>query len=496
MKFKSLKKTLISAIAMMFSFGPTFKMLKQFLLILFCAISLTAYSQENRFSGKLQFKEIEIFNGEAYYKGQLSVPEDRNSMVGKSIDLNIIVLPATSNTTLDPVVVMMGPISLTENAMFYANNLPEIRKDRDIVLIDQRGSWNSNPLNCTLPRYTNSIYNFQDQKTFAKNIGNTLREVESKGTAQNYTNSQVVDDIDAIRKWLGYEQINIWASGVGTITARTYLFKYSENVRTLVLHSVQPIDHSAWTQSQRLARERLKEIFETCHADSACRAAYPELSEHFGLLYNRITSLVEYTDLELEDGSMTKIGIDQIVLENIIYRSMMSATESSLIPWIIEKAYNGDIQVLAQRAAIHKRKVPLGTYLCLACNEDPIHKDPRAITYDENTPFSSFFLRKEVEFCRAWPKTEADINYMKPFKSHVPTLILSGSIDHTSPPGYGSEAASNFKNSKHYVLEGRAKNDVDAVMIDLITEMIQEGSSKNLNRDLLKEMLVMPFYLP
>ncbi len=469
--------------------------MKQAFFLVFLLNSLFSFCQHDRFSGKLEFKENAAITG-SFYTGQFSVPEDRISLIGKSIELNIVVLPAIGRSEPDPVFILTGPLALTDEIDFFANDMPELRNERDIILIDQRGSWNSNPLDCSLPRYVNSIYNYQDQKTFAKNIGRTLREVQSKGAPQNYTNAQVADDLEAVRQWLGYDRINLWASGLGTITARAYLFKYAEQVRTLTMQSVRPVDVSTWNYTQRSARQRLNEIFKACTADSSCHSRYPELSEHFGLLYDRLTNLVEYTDLLKDDGTYTKIGIDQHVLEQIIQRQMMSATESSLIPWIVESAYHGDMDVLAQRAEIGKRDVPLGTYLCLACNEDPIHKDPRAIVPDKATPFDAFFQKKEVDFCRVWPTTETELTYMRPFDTDVPTLILSGSVDHTSPPGIAGQVNADFKNGKQIVLLGRGSKDIDACTIDLITEMIEEGSSKSLNSKCSEVPLSVPFYIP
>ncbi len=474
--------------------------MKYVLNFLICLIAVVTSAQNEtdatRFLGKLELIQLRGVNGKVY-EGKHPVFENRADLLSKSIDVHLIVVPATSSKVLDdPVVVLLGSIALTDRVAFYANNLPELRKEHDILLIDQRGSWHSNPLDCDVPRYTNSIYTWQDQKTFAKKAGACIREAQTKGKLEFYTTAQIIDDIEEVRNWLGYGKLNIWASGQGTVTARAYLRKYPDQVRTFTMNGVQPIEFSPWTQRQRLAREQLQRIFDECFADSACHTAYPELSEHFGLLYDRLKQYPEYTDLELPDGSMTKIGIDNLVLEDIIYRHLSNTTQSSLIPWIIVHSFQGDMQVLAQRASVGQRDVPLGTHLCLVCTEDPTHKNPRTVTYDQTTPFTSYFFEKEVQLCRSWPKSEEAPSYMLPFKSEIPALILSGSKDLMSPPGYGSEAASQLKNSKHYTLPGRGHDDVDACMIDLITEMIQEGSSKNLNKTCLKEELVVPFYVP
>lgn len=461
-----------------------------------CVCVAYSVQAQTRFQGKLTPIQRDGIEG-TVFDGILSVPEEPSSLVGKQIELHITVLPALNATPkADPLLVLKGPVSFEEQLSFYAQHFPELRKDRDILLIDQRGSWASNPIDVSMPRYANSIYTYTDEKQFAQKIGTSIREAQQKANLNLYTNKQVVADVEAVRKWLEYDQLNIWALGDGTVTAQIYSSTYPDRVRSIVLQSMQPTQASPWLAKQAMQRIALKEVVKDCHADSLCRAAFPELSEHFGLLYDRLAKMPEYTDLQLPDGSMTKIGIDHIVLEDIIDRQMMSTTERSLIPWIVEGAYYGDMQILAQRADIAQREIPLGTWACITCNEDPIHKAPRGILYDDKTPFTSFFQHKTVQLCRAWPKVETGKEYLIPSSSSAPTLVLIGDADHTTSVDYANTQTAKLKNSKQVVLSGRAKKDVDSCTIDLITEMVQKGSAKNLDESCAQEKLVVPFYVP
>src|SRR5262245_58991553 len=83
--------------------------------------------------------------------GQCSVFEDRSTKSGRQIALKIVVAPALKRNA------QPGPLFVFEGgpgggaATLATYRLPIFHRfqlDRDIVLIDQRGTGDSNPLNC------------------------------------------------------------------------------------------------------------------------------------------------------------------------------------------------------------------------------------------------------------------------------------------------------------------------------------------------------------
>ena len=85
--------------------------------------------------------------------GQLTVPENPADPHGRRIELRVAVVPAVSTRKRpDPLFVLAGGPGMAATD-FYASVAPvfePIRRDRDIVLVDQRGTGGSNALNCEL----------------------------------------------------------------------------------------------------------------------------------------------------------------------------------------------------------------------------------------------------------------------------------------------------------------------------------------------------------
>ena len=84
---------------------------------------------------------------ETVFCGHFDVPEDRSIPRGRMISLNVVVLPATTDAVApDPLLFLAGGgvVPATRYARFLGRAFPDLHRQRDIVLIDQRGTWGSN----------------------------------------------------------------------------------------------------------------------------------------------------------------------------------------------------------------------------------------------------------------------------------------------------------------------------------------------------------------
>src|SRR5262249_32167952 len=81
--------------------------------------------------------------------GKFTVFENRRTRTGRTIDLNIVVLPAfDQKTKTEPLFDLAGGpgVASTGSATFYATEGKEYRRRHDVVLVDQRGTGKSDPL--------------------------------------------------------------------------------------------------------------------------------------------------------------------------------------------------------------------------------------------------------------------------------------------------------------------------------------------------------------
>src|SRR5690606_21236106 len=142
--------------------------------------------------------------------GVLEVNENPEAENGKKIGLNILRLPAVNPVPEDnPLFVIAGgpgqsAVGVAEH-LYYA--FEEVRKSRDVIFIDQRGTGKSAPLDCKSAAAIAQQLTFADQKSAIKSA---LRECaqEHGERLQFYTTPYAVTDLDTVRQALGYKKIN------------------------------------------------------------------------------------------------------------------------------------------------------------------------------------------------------------------------------------------------------------------------------------------------
>ena len=132
-----------------------------------------------------------------------------------------------------------------------------VQRTRDIVLVDQRGTGKSNPLNC-------------------RSSGESLREMSESdeaalerlkaclatlpGDPRLYTTTIAMDDLDDVRAFLGYDKVNLYGGSYGTRAALVYLKRHQEHVRAVVLDGVAPTDMSLPVFAARDAQRSLDKM--------------------------------------------------------------------------------------------------------------------------------------------------------------------------------------------------------------------------------------------
>src|SRR5258705_7144435 len=160
--------------------------------------------------------------------GTLEVPENRAKPDGRKVSLAIAVLPAnTLNPRAAPLFMLAGgPGQAASFLGPFAAGLTGVRKDRDIVLVDQRGTGRSSPLRCAAFKPDDSADTTLELDQVPK-AGACVKELMAAGVdAAQYTTAAWIADLDAVRTALGYAKVNLWGGSYGTRAAPENLRAY------------------------------------------------------------------------------------------------------------------------------------------------------------------------------------------------------------------------------------------------------------------------------
>jgi len=158
--------------------------------------------------------------------GRYEVYENRAARKGRKIGLNIVVLPAKGQKVIaDPLVFLAGGgvAPATSYAPFLNESYTNLRRQRDILLVDQRGTGGSNPLECDLTTDPTSV-EYRDEGRFLAAVRRCRNALEKKADLRYYTTPIAMDDLDEVRGWLGYPRLNLFGVSYGSTVHRSRSF--------------------------------------------------------------------------------------------------------------------------------------------------------------------------------------------------------------------------------------------------------------------------------
>ena len=305
--------------------------------------------------------------------GVLDVPENLDRPAGRRLPINVAVIPASPGPALpDPIVPLMGGPG--EDAMSaaseFASRLAPLRRDRDLLLVDQRGTGRSGALRCDLYSTDEPAANLRDLFPLAT-VERCERELEAQADLTQYTYAHFAVDLERVRNALGYGKLNLFAGSYGTRAAQVYVRAYPQSVRTLYLGSVVPIDLAMPLPLAKAAQSALEKTFGACAADSACRTAFPNLPDEFREVLARLESGAVRVSVP---GRAQTVALNRGRVAEW-FRSMIYRAEgAAMMPWTIHQAYVGDWSPIVERILSGVREagsaISFGLFFSITCNED------------------------------------------------------------------------------------------------------------------------------
>jgi pimeloyl-ACP methyl ester carboxylesterase len=444
---------------------------------------------------------VTVINAEC---GTLHVPENPQDAKGRTIGLRIAKVRAISQRKIaDPLFLIAGgPGSAASD--LYAQAAPvfaRILRDRDIVLLDQRGTGQSNALLCEL-----------DEEELLRNSGDAI-EAETKRCLDSlsshadvayYTTSVAVQDLDRVRAALGYERINLYGSSYGTRVAQHYLRKFPSHTRSVILDGVVPPDTALGPAIALDAERALTSIFERCTRDAACR-------KHFGdpaVGYRALRAALQAKPVKgnLSDpttGEPEEIEFGSLHLATVLRLATYSSEEAAVLPLAIDLAHrNGNFTPLAGQFLLMSRRVgdqlAYGMHNSVVCTEDVPFYRPGDINRSElaATFLGTTQLDALQNICKLWPRGPLDADLREPVRSDVPVLLLSGGNDPVTPPASAEQARRLLSNSMHVVLKDLGHGQLVAPCVDrVMADFVNRAAVKGLDVSCTRSAGPMPFFI-
>jgi pimeloyl-ACP methyl ester carboxylesterase len=352
---------------------------------------------------------------------------------------------------------------------YYMSTIGPLLQDRDLLLIDQRGTGKSNGLRCKLYDPKNATKSLRDLFP-ADSVSRCAKELSTRADLTQYTYPNFARDLEHVRRTLGYGQLNITAGSYGTRAAQVYLRMYPNSARTVHLGSVVPLDVTTPLTMAKTAEAARNKTFDACAADAACRAAFPNLRQE-----------LEEIGRQLDSGR-TALDHGRVAewFRSLTYRPY-SATD---LPWLIHRAHAGDWKPIEQgileNAAGADAALSLGLLFSITCNDDVAFITEQDIARESQGTFlRDYRVRQQQAACRQWPKNPTQTD-RTPVKSAVPTLFVSGDSDAATPLWFTERVAAGFSQRAEVIAAGQGHTEWSECVAGFYEQLVRDGSVRNL----------------
>jgi pimeloyl-ACP methyl ester carboxylesterase len=422
--------------------------------------------------------------------GKYEVFEDRAARSGRKVALNILLMPASdAKTATDPLFFLAGGPGQGAATLAAANGdfLPLIRRDREIVFVDQRGTGASNPLDCNLRGDRNDMHSYFNEQYTADAVRACRAELEKVANLALYTTPIAMDDLDEVRGALGYDRINLYGGSYGTNAALVYLRQHPERVRSVVLKGVAPTDYKLPLAFGKGVQHAVDRLLDDCAADATCHKTFPKLKEEFLSLLARLDKTpASFEAVNPLTGQTQQLKMSRAnFMENL--RVMLYVPElTSLLPLIIHSAYENDYVPFATYAFVLMRgidtQIARGMQLSVLCSEHiPFITDADITRETKGTYYGDEHVADYRRACALWPSVKAPASFLEPVKSNVPVLLVSGDVDPVTPPSYGAAAARSLPNSRQIVIHNGTHLTASDCIDNLVAQFISKGTTTGLD---------------
>jgi pimeloyl-ACP methyl ester carboxylesterase len=395
--------------------------------------------------------------------GYLTVPEQHSQPDGSTIELGVVILKSNGPSPRpDPLVMAQGgPGGSTIHT--YATLLLDspLRRERDIVLFDQRGTLRSKPallcpenIELTLRTIEQNLGRAEEERLSDEALmqcrARLLREGANLSAYDSLENSA---DVEALRMALGYDQINLYGVSYGTLLALHVVRDFPGSLRSVILDSVVPPQVNFLEQAARSENRALSEFFGACAADARCNPSYPNLEQVFyeqAQQLDRQPARVPMTDPET--GVTYRAVVRGDTFQELFFQMLYATELLPLLPQVIYDARDGRYETFGRIASlfVFERTIAEGMYFSVACAEDADFDPTGAADPALRPQIAERAVRDAqhlVELCRRWDVEPLGSRVDRPVESDVPTLVLTGRFDPITPPPFAAQAAETLRNS-------------------------------------------------
>jgi pimeloyl-ACP methyl ester carboxylesterase len=320
----------------------------------------------------------------------------------------------------------------------------------DLVLIGYRGVDGSVRLDCPevvgafQPHLGKGLFSETFYRQGAQAARQCAARLEAEGVdLAGYTIAGVVADMEAARRAMGYERINLLAVSYGTRVAQIYAYLHPDSLKRAILIGVNTPGHFIWKASA--LDERFHYLATVCAEDPACRARTPDLAE-----------TIRRVNATMPDQWLT-LPIDRGTVRTALHAMLFSIDSMPIILDAYLAADAGDPSGLAALTLLARVAVPLdqivfGDFFNKGGTADlDLYNGEESIALDDSlmgAPLSELLW----PLAEAWSVTLIAPELRQLQATDAEMLLVNGTLDFSTLPVALDEARPFYRRAQFVLL--------------------------------------------
>ena len=385
----------------------------------------------------------------AAHSGTIVVTENRSKPDSRLIALPIVQVHATGDSIAEPIFYLSGGPGISNMGSYrFVNDLIE---NHDIVLVGYRGVDGSVVLDC--PEIDDFFSNLPGDLTeqvtldsMAAAYSRCAKRLQNQGIdTDGYNITEVVQDMEDARLALGYNRINLLSSSYGTRLAMIYAWMYPKSIHRSAMISVNPPGHFVWYPD--VMDEQIMYYSKLFKKDPECSGRTDDLAETIREAAHNMPD--HWLFFPIKKG-------------NVLLGTFMMLYHTSTAPKIFDAwiaAGDGDWSGLALLSIavdfMLEGASVWGESAAKAMSADYIfdpESDPLAELMPPNSIIGAPGSLAGIAGAKGWPANMIADSLRRVRPSDVPTLLVSGNIDFSTPARFARDELLPFLKNGHQVI--------------------------------------------
>lgn len=403
-------------------------------------------------------------------KGTFEVPENRADPKSRRIKIGFVRFKSTSQAPGAPIVYLAGGPGGTGVGTAQGPRFPlfmALREVSDVIAFDQRGTGLSSPTPfCRAePAYAGQFTKADIVAFYRAGLTRCFDWWESQGIdIDGYTTIESAHDLEDLRRALGAPKLNLWGISYGSHLGLTMMKYHGASVNKAVLSGIEGLDQTI--KRPALTDKLFAHVQEIIDADPATKALYPDLA---GMMRRTVAKLnaqpATVTVTPRGASAPVTVTFDGFALQMLASQTIADPPAIANLPLAVLAADRGAYEQVAQQL--------LGLTQQLA----GFRGMPDAMDLASGASAARLALvKKEAETSLLgdalnFPmphimgvRDEIDLgdSFRAPFKSDIPAMFISATLDGRTYPDEAREEIKGFSNKTWLVVENGGHNIYEA----------------------------------